>query len=297
MRDTDPVTDSLGLWGLPDLVDFGLRLLVLPLLVVVLARWGRIGLRWLPFWALARATAQLGLVALLLRGILDAPATVLAFVALMLTTASFTAAGRVAELHRGRRIAALGVVSGAAVALLVIFVLHLVRSEATDVIAVAGIVIGNAMTAATLSGRNFLGASRQRRDEVEAWLSLGATPTQAHAELGRVAAREALLPGLDQTKSTGLVTLPGAFVGALFGGASPLEAAQFQLVVLAGLGLAMTVTALIVTRLAGRSPYVSVEPDGDQLSASRPEGAARRSSHGRSRARAARAPDVRRRQP
>ncbi len=257
---------------LPDLLGFGLRLLVLPLVVVALARLGRIDLRWLPLWALARAAAQLGLVALLLRGILDAPATVAAFVALMLTTASFTAAGRIGELHRGRRIAALGVVCGAAAALLAIFALRLVDTGATYVIAVAGIVIGNAMTAATLSGRNFLRASRQRRDEVEAWLSLGATPSQAHAEIGRSAARESLLPGLDQTRSTGLVTLPGAFVGALFGGASPVEAAQFQLVVLAGLGLAMTVTALLVTRLAGRTPYVSVEASAvaDRPPAGRP---------------------------
>lgn len=273
---------------LPDLLGFGLRLLVLPLIVVVIARAAGIGLRWLPLSALARATVQLGLVALLLRGILDAPATVAAFLALMLTTASFTAAGRIGELHRGRRIAAVGVVGGAAVALLVIFALRLVDTGPTYVIAVAGIVIGNAMTAATLSGRTFLRASRERRDEVEAWLSLGATPSQAHAELGRTSAREALLPGLDQTRSTGLVTLPGAFVGALFGGASPVEAAQFQLVVLAGLGLAMTVTALVVTRLAGRTPYVVVS-DGPAA------GAGRRSSRGRSRGRAAPAPGGRRR--
>ena len=68
--------------------------------------------------------------------------------------------------------------------------------------------------------------------------------------------RESLIPTLDQSKSTGLVTLPGAFVGALFGGASPADAAKFQLVVLAGIALAMTVTAIVVTTIAGRSPYV-----------------------------------------
>ena len=88
-------------------------------------------------------------------------------------------------------------------------------------IAVGGIIVGNSMTAATLAGRNFLRGARARSSEVEAWLSLGATPRQAHEEIGREAARESLLPTLDQTKSTGLVTLPGAFVGALFGGASP----------------------------------------------------------------------------
>ena len=78
------------------------------------------------------------------------------------------------------------------------------------------------MSAATLAGRNFSRTSQARRWEIEAWLSLGATPAQAHEEIGHESVRESLLPTLDQTKSTGLVTLPGAFVGALFGGASPV---------------------------------------------------------------------------
>jgi putative ABC transport system permease protein len=45
----------------------------------------------------------------------------------------------------------------------------------------------------------------------------------------------ALTPSIDQTKTSGLVTLPGAFVGAIFAGASPLEAGRFQLVVLAAI--------------------------------------------------------------
>ena len=39
-------------------------------------------------------------------------------------------------------------------------------------------------------------------------------------------------------------------------GASPATAAQFQLVVLAGIALTMIVTGIVVTRLAGRTPYV-----------------------------------------
>jgi hypothetical protein len=44
---------------------------------------------------------------------------------------------------------------------------------------------------------------------------------QATAGLVGVAVAEALVPALDQTRTTGLVTLPGAFVGALFGEAGP----------------------------------------------------------------------------
>lgn len=231
-------------------------LLVVTLTTLGLARFAKVPLGWLPLTAMLRAVVQLAAIALILRGVLALPWTVALFVVLMLATASWTAGGRLAALPRGRWYAVLGVLAGASTSLALIFALRLVDLEARYVVAVAGIIIGNAMSAATLSGRNFLRGARSRRDEVEAWLSLGASPARAYEDVGQEAAHEALLPSLDQTRSTGLVTLPGAFVGALFGGASPLVAAQFQLVVLAGVALTMLTTAVVVTRLAGRSPYV-----------------------------------------
>lgn len=235
---------------------FGAGLLAITGMTLGLLRWGRVELGWLPLWAIARAVVQLTVIALLLRGILSVPWTVVGFVVLMLATASWTSMGRLSELRHGRQLAAYGVLAGATVTLVAIFGLQLVDLQARYVVAVGGIIIGNSMSAATLSGRNFLRGSRARAAEIEGWFALGATPAQAHDEIGREAVRESLIPNLDQTKATGLVTLPGAFVGALFGGASPAVAAQFQLVVLAGIALTMTVTGLVVTRLAGRTPYV-----------------------------------------
>ena len=235
---------------------FGAGLMAMTGLTLLLGRWAGVGLGLFPLWAIGRAVVQLTVVALLLRGILSVPWTVAGFILLMLTTASWTAMGRLRELWHGRRTAVLGVLAGALLTLVVIFGLRLVDLQVRYLVAVGGIIIGNSMSAATLAGRNFLRGSRARKDEIEAWLSLGATPAQAHEAIGREAVRESLLPTLDQTKSTGLVTLPGAFVGALFGGASPATAAQFQLVVLAGIALTMTVTGIAVTRLAGRTPYV-----------------------------------------
>jgi putative ABC transport system permease protein len=235
---------------------FGLGLLALTAATLGLARAAGVGLGWLPLVALVRAVVQLSVIALLLRGILSVPETVAAFVALMATTASGTAAGRLRELWHGRRTAAAGVLAGATTSLVAVFALGLVDLQVRNVVALAGIVIGNAMSAATLSGRNFLRSARARAPEVEAWLSLGAPPALAHRAIGQEAVRETLLPTLDQTRSTGLVTLPGAFVGAFFGGASPAGAAQFQLVVLAGIALTMLVTGVVVTRLVGRTPYV-----------------------------------------
>lgn len=246
--------------AVPPLLAFAVALALVAALTVLVARRAGLDLGWLPLRAITRAAVQLAVVASLLRLIVAVPWVVVGFVALMFGTASLTAAGRLRELYCGRRTAVLGVASGSAAALAVVFGLGLLDVEVRYVVAAGGIVIGNAMSAATLAGRNFLRASRTRRDEVEGWLALGASAPRAHLDLGREAAREALLPTLDQTRSTGLVTLPGAFVGALFGGASPVEAAQFQLVVLSSVALAMTVTAVLVVRLSGRTPYLAVDP-------------------------------------
>jgi putative ABC transport system permease protein len=68
----------------------------------------------------------------------------------------------------------------------------------------------------------------------------------------RPAAATALVPPLDQTRTVGLVTLPGAFVGVLLGGGSPLEAGAAQLLVLVGLLGTQVVAVWTVVELVAR---------------------------------------------
>lgn len=218
----------------------------------LLARAG-IGLGALPLVAILRAGVQLAAITLLLRGVESVPWTAALFVALMLSTASFTTARRASALPLGARAAVAGTAAGALPTLAIVVGTGLVDVGAQAVIAVAGIIIGGCMTVSTMALRHYLLNVRSQRGEVEGWLALGARPRESTRSARGLAVREALIPNLDQTKSTGLVTLPGAFVGALFGGASALEAAQFQLVVLAGLTLGGTVTALVATHIAAGS--------------------------------------------
>lgn len=60
---------------------------------------------------------------------------------------------------------------------------------------------------------------------------------------------EALLPGLDQTCTVGLVTLPGAFVGVLLGGGTPVQAGAAQVLVLFGLLATQTLTGVVAHQL------------------------------------------------
>ena len=111
------------------------------------------------------------------------------------------------------------------------------------------------MTATTLAGRRTLDGLRNRRGEVEAALSLGLPDRDARLLIIRDDAALALLPGLDQTRTVGLVTLPGAFVGMLLGGATPLQAAAVQLLVLAALLLVQAVATASTLELVARSAF------------------------------------------
>lgn len=201
--------------------------------------------------ASGRAVLQLAFVAAALRGVFAAPVTSIAVVAVMFAVATWTAARRLRDSQGALAAVMLSCGAGASVVIAIIVALPTLDRNVRNFVAVSGIVLGGVMTAATLAGRHLSEGLRRRRDEVEAWLSIGATPRQAVREVARWAASEALVPVLDQTRTVGLVTLPGAFVGALLGGASAVEAARFQIVVLVGLLCAEVITVVLLTYLLG----------------------------------------------
>ncbi|WP_217630837.1 ABC transporter permease [Modestobacter sp. DSM 44400] len=209
--------------------------------------------------AALRAAVQLAVVSTVLAAVLGSLALSTLFVLLMLTVAAATAAGRVTRLPvhapgRVRRVAAAGaaVLTGVVPVVALVLASGSVPLRGVAVIPVAGIVIGGAMTATSLAGRRLFDELDQRRGEVDAALALGFLPRDAVLEIARPVAATALVPGLDQTRTVGLVTLPGAFVGVLLGGGSAVEAGAAQLLVLVGLlaaqGLAVWVTLELVAR-------------------------------------------------
>lgn len=198
--------------------------------------------------ALARAIVQLGLLSLVLTGILKDPLWVGIGLAVMFVAAVGTAARR----SRSALLPlAASMLLGPLVVMVIVFVTGAIEFSPRYVLAIGGIVIGNTMTIAILTQRVFRTSVLDHWDEVEGWLALGATPRQSTVDLGRRAIHTALLPSIDQTRTTGIVVLPGAFVGAIFAGASPLEAGRFQVVVLACILAAGVLTSVALSRLSG----------------------------------------------
>ncbi|MFE0593319.1 ABC transporter permease, partial [Micromonospora echinospora] len=194
--------------------------------------------------AAVRATLQLAAVSLLIVVIAGSAAATAGFVLLMWAVAAATSGRRITG---GRTWwAAVPIGAGSLPVVAALLATGLLPPRGIAVVPVAGILIGGAMTATSLAGRRALDELTTRRGEVEAGLALGLLPRDAVLLVCRPAAGQALVPALDQTRTVGLVTLPGAFVGVLLGGADPLTAGVTQLFVLVGL-LAVEAVAVVVT--------------------------------------------------
>ncbi|WP_068164219.1 ABC transporter permease [Rhodococcus phenolicus] len=235
---------------------------VIALVVVATAvLWGfGVPHRFAPALAIARGAVQLALVSLVLSGVITDGRWVAVVLAVMFAVAVWTATRRIGRGTATLGIVAVAVLAGAGAALTIVFVTGAIELSPRYALAIGGIVIGNAMTVAALAGRRFLEIVDSRWEEVEGWLALGATPLQSTADLTRVAVHAALIPATDQTRTTGLVTLPGAFVGAIFGGLPPLEAGRFQIVVLAAIMAAASITSVVVARGLGPVRYRPTVP-------------------------------------
>lgn len=199
-----------------------------------------------PALAILRGAAQLAVISVILGGVITSPVWVAVALLVMFIVAAVTAARRLGWSRNRLGVVAGSMAVGITATLIIVFTTGAVAFTPRYALAIGGIVIGNTMTIATLAGRHFTESVIERWDEVEAWLALGATRRQSTLELARRAVYSALIPSTDQTKTTGLVTLPGAFVGAIFGGVSPLEAGRFQIVVLASIMAAGSITAVMV---------------------------------------------------
>jgi putative ABC transport system permease protein len=238
---------------------------VLALLAAAVAALGRLGVARRVLTASVRAAIQLGVVSLVLAAVLRSLWLTAAFVALMYGIATLTSARRIThdsgrargpaghrapnQAGRSGLWAAVPIAAGLLPALAIVLGSGLVPLTGISLVPVAGILIGGAMTATSLSGRRALDELHTRRGEYEAALALGLTRRDAALEVCRPSAAQALVPALDQTRTVGLVTLPGAFVGVLLGGASPVAAGAAQLLVLVALLAVECIAVLVAVEL------------------------------------------------
>ena len=105
---------------------------------------------------------------------------------------------------------------------------------------------------------------RERRNEVETLLALGATTYEASRQSIISSVRLGLLPSIASLASTGVVTLPGMMTGQIIAGADPLMAARYQFVISISLASLTLLTSVLIIMMTyrrcfnARDQYVSL---------------------------------------
>src|SRR5699024_7359352 len=119
------------------------------------------------------------------------------------------------------------------------------------IIPISGMVVGNSMVLSILFLNRFTAEVETHQKETELILSLGGTTKQAvHRQLID-SIKASTIPTIEKQKTIGLVQLPGMMSGQIIAGADPVQAVQFQLLVL----FLLLTTAVITSILVGYLSY------------------------------------------
>ena len=221
----------------------------LVVVAIALSRAGGLGLERELAVSAVRAAVQLAAVGAVVTLVFEHAGLAAAFVAVMLGTATLTSGRRLRGVPDAWWRAGAAIAAGAATGIAPMLLTGAFSTEPRELIPVAGILIGGAMVATSVTGRRLTEHVGEDLPAIETRLALGVPVRAALSDAVRASATTGLIPLLDQTKNVGLVTLPGTFVGLVLGGASPAEAARVQLTVLLALLAVEVVAALAVARL------------------------------------------------
>ena len=130
--------------------------------------------------------------------------------------------------------------------LLPLMLMGLLKPQAHQLIPFGGIIVGNTLNSITLAFDRFLGDVRNRIEEIEAKVALGASLRLAMKEAFADSLRTSLIPKINFMKAAGLVHIPGVAVGMLMAGADPMRAIFLQIVILYALVFAGLLGSVIM---------------------------------------------------
>lgn len=216
---------------------------VAALLILVLAGLSRrmsLGVERQLLLAAARSTIQLLLIGLVLKALFDHAQ--LFWVALM-AALMIVVAGREVMLRQKRRLLGwwgfgIGTVS-MFVSSFTVTVMALLMVIGTTpwyapqyAIPLLGMVLGNSMNGISLGLDRLTQDAARQRPIIESRLALGQSGSCAIADCRREAIRVGLIPIINSMAAAGIVSLPGMMTGQIMAGTPPVEAVNYQILVM-----------------------------------------------------------------
>lgn len=201
--------------------------------------------------SILRAIVQLIIVGYILDVIfgLKNPICTLILILIMIVNAAVNTKKRGRGINKVFTISFVSILIGASVTISILVISGVIKFSPNEIIPIAGMIISNSMIAIGLSYTNLNNSFKNKREEVEVKLSLGADVKEASKSILRDSVKVAIIPTIDSAKTLGIVSLPGMMTGLILAGVSPLTAIKFQIMVTFMLLSASAVSTIIATYL------------------------------------------------
>ncbi|MGL5694097.1 MAG: ABC transporter permease [Peptostreptococcaceae bacterium] len=229
-------------------------LMIIP---IVISYKEKLGLEKEIIISVLRAIVQLVVVGYILDTIfgMNNPVAVMILVLVMCINASINIIKRGKNIKNVFIISFISIFTGSVITLLILVLSGVISFTPDEIIPISGMIISNAMVAIALSYKSLTTSFEMRRAEVEAKLSLGASIKESSKDILRESIKIAIIPTIDSAKTLGIVSLPGMMTGLILGGASPITAVKFQIMVTFMIISSSSIATLMSVYLAYKSFY------------------------------------------
>lgn len=215
---------------------------------LLLSMWMKLGVQRDMVVAAIRATVQLLIVGYVLNVVfkLRDPVYILLMLALMIGVATQNASKRGKGLRRVWWRVLIAISATEVMTQGFLLSLHIIDATPRYIIPVSGMIIGNSMIVSGLSLNRLKSEAAGHRQEILTVLSLGGSPKQSLRPYVKQAVRASMLPTIDSTKTMGLVQLPGMMTGLIIGGADPIQAVRYQLLIVFSILASAALTSIVL---------------------------------------------------
>lgn len=209
--------------------------------------------------SVVRAVVQLILVGYILEYIFGLKNPVFTTLLLLFMTfnAAYNAAKRGKAIKKGLLISFVSIAAGTIVTLAMLVFSKAIQYEPYQIIPVSGMIISNSMVALGLCYKQIASDFKNKREEVETKLSLGADLLPSSIAIIRDSIKTGMLPTIDSAKTLGIVSLPGMMTGLILAGTSPVQAIKYQIMVTFMLLSTTSISSFIACYLSYRGFFNS----------------------------------------
>lgn len=222
----------------PDNLDYpGLILrtilsLVMLVALVVLSRWQRLQMGKMFLTSYVRGLVQILLMGSVLIIIFSLENLVLLF--LILLFMCFFAAWTISRRYNYPnmfRIEMYAITAGGILVMVFVTAAGIVEPKGEFIIPMGSMTISNAMVITGIAMERIFSDIKKSRGTIEAALALGDTPRNAVSKILQESMRAGLVPSTNRMAILGVVSIPGLMAGMIIGGANPVEAAAYQIII------------------------------------------------------------------